>query len=175
MPKRRIFISIDVPDELKNIAENYLESFLFKKENWHITIVFCGYLNEEELARLKESAKNIALEIQSFELTPDKIIFAPPQRTPRMVWLTFKPSPEFLNLSKNFSEFSQEKREQSPHLTLARFKEEHYSNLKKFLPQDGVDLKNETKPFRIESINIMESHLSSLGPKYNLLCRNYLK
>ncbi len=171
MSKYRIFISIDIPEELKNIAENYLASFLFKKENWHITVVFCGYLDNEGLKKLKEKTKKISGETKSFELIPDKIIF----KNNRMVWVTFKPSSEFLKLSRNFSEFNQEKREQIPHFTLVRFKEEHYSNLKKFLPQDGVDLKNETKPFRIESINIMESHLSSLGPKYNLLCRNYLK
>ena len=180
MPKHRIFVSIDIPEKLKNIVESYLASFLFKKENWHITVVFCGYLDEESLNKLKETAEKIVQNIKKFELIPDKIIFAPPKRTPRMVWLTFKYSPEFLKLSKSFSEFSQdefnqEKREQIPHLNLVRFKEVHYSELKKFLLEEGIDLKNKTEPFLVESINIMESHLLPAGPKYELLCRNYLK
>jgi len=119
--------------------------------------------------------EKVSQETKGFELIPDKIIFAPPKRTPRMVWLTFKYSPEFLKLSKNFPDFSQETREQVPHLTLVRFKEEYYSNLKKFLPEEGVILKDKTEQFLVESINIMESHLSPNGPKYELLCRNYLK
>lgn len=176
--KHRIFIAINIPDALKNVAEEYLGKFyknslirVVGKENWHITLVFCGYLNEEKLKKLKETAEKTADETKKFELSPDKIIF----KNNRMVWLSFKQSPEFSNLSKRFNEFSHDTREAFPHLTLIRFKEFYYPNLKKLLPENGIDLKNEGKSFIIESINIMESHLSPLGPKYNLLCRNYLK
>lgn len=187
MIKQRIFVAIDVPEKLKNVAGGYLESFyknklarVVEKENLHITIVFCGYLNDEGLKKLKEKTKKISGETKSFELIPDKIIFAPLKRTPRMVWLIFKYSPEFLKLSRGFSEFNQdefnqEKREQIPHLNLVRFKEVHYSELKKFLPEEGVILKNKTEPFLVELVSIMESHLSPSGPKYKLICRNCLK
>lgn len=178
MSKHRIFVSIDIPEELKKVAEKYIAPFrennlarVAEKENWHITIVFCGYLDEEKLNKLKENAKKIADERRKFELTPDKIIF----KNKRMVWLTFKHSAEFSKLSRGFSHFSQNNHESLPHLTLARFEEKYYPALKKLLPENGVDLTNETKSFMIESINIMESHLSPKGPKYELLCRNCLK
>ena len=182
LSKHRIFVAIDIPEGLKNVAEKYLGRFyknplvrVVKKENWHITVDFCGYLNDEELNKLKERARKIKEETKKFELVPDKIIFAPPQKKPRMVWMTFEPSQIFLKLCNNFKEFLQNSREQFPHLTLLRFKEFHCPNLKNLLPPEGIDLKNETKPFTVESINIMESHLSSNGPKYELVCRNYLK
>ncbi|MBI4691951.1 MAG: RNA 2',3'-cyclic phosphodiesterase [Candidatus Terrybacteria bacterium] len=180
--KHRIFVAIDIPEELKNAAEAHIGEFyknklvrVVERENWHITVAFCGYLDDEKLNKLKEIARKITKETKSFELIPDKIIFAPPKRTPRMVWLTFKNSPEFSKISKLFSKFNQEAREPLLHLTLARFEEKHYSNLKPLLPQDGIDLKNETKSFMVKSINIMESHLSPKGPKYELLCQNYLR
>jgi 2'-5' RNA ligase len=182
MKKHRIFIAIDIPEGLKDVAEKEIEGFYknplaraVERENWHITLVFCGYLDEEKLKELKEKAKKIAEKTEKFELAPDKIIFAPPAKNPRMVWLTFKRSPKFLKLSKEFSQFSKNSRETLPHLTLIRFKEFYYPNLKKLLPENGTDLKNEGKSFIIESINIMESHLSPNGPKYELLCRNYLR
>jgi len=180
--KRRIFIAIQIPEELKNLAEVYLKPFLDnknlripKKEGWHITLVFCGYLEEEKINKLKDTAEKIAQETKTFELIPDKIIFAPPQRAPRMIWLTFKQSPEFLKISKKFAEFSRETREQVPHLTLARFEEYYFSNIKNLLLQEGVDLTKEAMPFSAKEIDIMESHLSRQGAEYKLLCRNYLK
>lgn len=176
MGKYRIFVAIDIPEELKNVAEAYIEPFyknnlarVVEKENWHITLIFCGYLDEDKLDKLKEKTKEIAEKTEKFELIPDKIIFAPPSRTPRMVWLTFKHSPGFSKLSKEFSQFSENSRESFPHLTLIRFKEFHYPNLKKLLPENGIDLKSKAKPFMAESINIMESHLSRNDPKYELV------
>lgn len=182
MSKHRIFVAIDIPEELKDIIETHIEPFyknnlarVVERENWHITAVFCGYLDDEELKKLKEKVKEVAEKTEKFALIPNKIIFAPPNKKPRMVWLTFKPSQIFSKLCKSFSGLFQDNREQSPHLTLVRFKEFHYPNLKNLLPENGIDLENETKPFMVESINIMESHLSPKGPKYELLCRNYLK
>lgn len=179
--KHRIFISINMPKELKKIVEKYIEPFrenemarVAENDNWHLTVVFCGYLDNEKLERLKETARKIANEIKSFELVPDKIIFAP-AKNPRMVWLTFKYSQEFISLAKNFIDFNYGNFRPNPHITLVRFQEQHYSNLKSLLPPNGIDLKNETKSFIVESINIMESRLSQLGPKYELICQNYLK
>ena len=162
MPKHRVFISIDIPEELKNIIESHLASFLFKKEIWHITAVFCGYLDEKELNKLKETTEKIVQNTKKFELIPAKIIL----KNNRMIWLTFKTSPEFLKLTKEFTNFNQEAREQIPHVTLVRLKKEDYSNFEKILS---------VKPFLVELISIMESHLSPNGPKYELICRNYLK
>lgn len=104
MPKRRIFIAIQIPKELKNIAEIYLKPFfrdknlrIPKKEGWHITVVFCGYLAEEELKTLEEIVKNVASRFEPFEFIPEKILFAPPPR-PRMIWLDFKNCSEFAKL-----------------------------------------------------------------------------
>lgn len=177
--KHRIFVSINAPEELKKVAEKYIAPFMksnlarvAENGNWHITVVFCGYLDDEKLNELKKAAKKIADETKSFELTPEKIIFAPLGHTrgkpPRMVWLAFKHSQEFANLCKKFADFGDSNLMPSPHITLARFQQQHYLNLKPLLPSEGITLKEEAKPFIVKQINIMESYLSKNGQKYEL-------
>lgn len=188
MPKCRIFIAVQVPEEVKNAAEFYLKPLLDdrnlripKREGWHITVVFCGYLDENEIEELGKVVETAALESKSFEIVPQKILFAPPHR-PRMIWLDFKNSPEFAKLKMRiedgilkkqkegfFRNFRQETRESHPHLTLARFEERHFNNIKKFLPKESIDLTKETSPFPVKNLDIMQSHLSRSGADYALL------
>jgi 2'-5' RNA ligase len=190
MPKKRIFIAIQVPEELKSAAEFYIKSFLDdrniripKKEGWHVTVAFCGYLDDKEVEALKEVIKNAALEFRPFEFTPQKILFTPPYR-PRMIWLDFAPSRDFADLKNKIENdilalrlrgllrnFQRESREPHPHLTLARFKESYFPNIKKFLPPEGIDLTKKTAPFLIKSIDIMKSHLSRAGAEYELISK----
>ncbi len=66
-------------------------------------------------------------------------------------------------------------REPNPHLTLGRFEENHFSQIKNILPQEGVDLSKETKSFPAKNIDVMESHLSCQGADYELVAHIDLK
>ncbi len=194
MPKRRIFIAIQVPEELKNTAEFYLKPFfgdknirIPKKEGWHITLVFCGYLDDREVEVLVEIVKNAASKFGFMEFAPQKIMFAPLSR-PRMIWLSFDAPPQFgelkteienniISCQKNglFKNFRREMREPHPHLTLSRFEESYFSNVKNLLPKDGIDLIKESAPFSVKSIDIMESRLSRAGADYEIVSKFVLK
>lgn len=191
MPKRRIFIAIQTPEELKNAAGFYMKPFfndrnmrIPRREGWHITVVFCGYFDEKEVEELKKITKSVVSELKPFELLPSKILFAPLSR-PRMIWLDFKNSSEFAKLKSAieddiikkqkdgfFRNFRQEMREPHPHLTLARFEESYFSNIKKYLPSEGINLTKEAAPFLVKNIDIMESHLSRQGADYEVICSN---
>ena len=191
--KRRIFIAIQIHEGVKNAAEVYLKPFFSdkniripKKEGWHITLVFCGYLEEEELKKVREIVGNIASKIKSFEISPDRILFYPPKR-PCMVWLAFAASLRFSQLKKEiedgiisfqtgglFKNFRVDY-PANPHMTLCRFEESYFPNIKKFLPDTGIDLLKETAPFLVESVDIMESRLSREGANYELVSRFNLK
>ncbi len=187
MLKRRIFIAIQIPEEVKNIAENYIKPFISdkniripKREGWHITLVFCGYLDEEELRKVKEIVGNIASKTKSFEISPDKILFYP-QKRPRMVWLAFKASAQFAQFKKEIENalmslqkeglFQQFKVDYpaNPHMTVVKFEQNYFNSVKKLLPPEGIDLTKETAPFSVNSIDIMESHLSRAGADYELV------
>ncbi len=202
-------MAIQVPEELKNAAEFYLKPFfndrnirIPKKEGWHITLVFCGYLDDKEIEELKKIVENVASGFKPFEISPSKILFAPPPR-PRMIWLDFSAEggsasggkKSFAELKNNienaivscqkqglpagqagpFRSFRRENREPNPHLTLARFEEKYFPNIKKYLPSEGIDLTKETAPFLVESVDIMESHLSRSGADYEVISKIILK
>ncbi len=188
MSKRRIFIALQVSEELKNTAEAYLEPFfndknirIPKREGWHITVVFCGYLDDKEMEVLAEIVKNVCSKFKSFELAPQKILFAPRNR-PRMIWLTFKNSSQFADLKSKienemipyqtkglFKSFRQEMREPNIHLTLSRFEENYFPQIKNILPREGVDLSKEANSFPAKNIDIMESQLSRSGAEYEVI------
>ncbi|MFH0803949.1 MAG: RNA 2',3'-cyclic phosphodiesterase [Candidatus Tagabacteria bacterium] len=121
--KRRIFIAIQVPEEVKDKAEHYLEPItehqkmditsllkmkshkinIPKRKGWHVTVVFCGYLYETEIDELRKIVENVASKFTAFSFSPQKIIFSPPNR-PRMIWLNFGFSPQFANLKKQIED-----------------------------------------------------------------------
>ena len=178
MKKRRIFIAISISPKLKKIALKFLNDFRTdipikktKEENMHITVVFCGDTPDERLKKLKQDAGRITKQVSKFQLTPKKIVFAPPHaHTPNMIWITFKHSPEFVELSKKFSSHAPKKMKKAfPHITLARFDCSNFHGLKKLIPPGGVNLENEALSFSVERINIMESAPSLNGRKYKLL------
>ncbi len=178
MPKHRIFVAIDIPGELKKTARTLLENFQMdvpikktKEENMHITVVFCGNLTDEELWKLERSAEKIANRTQKIQLTPKRIVFAPPSADiKQMVWMTFKHSPEFVSLSEKFTGFAEKNMKKPfPHATLVRFNNLHYPNLKKLIPIEGIGLENKTHPFLVERINVMETITSHGGAQYKRL------
>lgn len=188
MERKRIFIAINIPDDLKNTLEARMKPFygektvrVSKKEGWHITVVFCGYLNETETDILGEILNETVSRFRVFSLLPLKIVFAPEGR-PRMVWLEFSGSKEFKKLKIEiegkmrmkqrggfFSGFRPENRSVLPHLTLSRFEEKNFYRLKNLLPEEGIDLSGETGPVRVESVDITESRLSRDGAEYALI------
>ena len=81
MQKRKIFVSIDIPDKLGDTAEESINDFYSnplartaKRENMHITVVFCGYLADKELEKLKAAAEKIARETKKLKLIPKRKI-----------------------------------------------------------------------------------------------------
>lgn len=60
-------------------------------------------------------------------------------------------------------------------MTLSRFEEQYFSNIKNLLPQEGVDILKETQPFLAEGIDIMESRLSHSGAEYEVISKIILK
>jgi 2'-5' RNA ligase len=89
-----------------------------------------------------------------------------------MVWLEFNNSPAYLELSKALMPFADKTMlKPFPHITLVRFNEADFANLKKLLPAGGLDISSEIKPIEVSSIDIMESHLNREGAHYEIISR----
>ncbi len=96
----RIFIAVNLPENTKKKLAEYEEKWpnlpvrWTKKENLHITLVFLGYLNDEELLEVINATKEISSKNKPFSIILNKIIYGPPKKMPpRMVWVEGEAKP----------------------------------------------------------------------------------
>ncbi len=188
---RRLFIAINIPEDIrmkiskkKEVLESLIPGANFVSsggthitpaENWHLTLVFLGYQEDEAILPIIKSMEDVASGFDSPEIILDSISYAPPKGAPRMIWLNGSPetSKGLASLKitledeliKNKVRFKLENREFNSHITLARFNEIS----KKELPEIGKEFQNLDWFFMAGGIDLMESHLSRSGAKYELL------
>jgi 2'-5' RNA ligase len=194
MKQRRIFLAINIPGETRNALDFFAQPFcknnrvrVLDREGWHVTLVFIGDADETETGSVKAVIDDIVGSFSCFTLTPFKLCFAP-ETDPRMIWLGFRPCPEFVKLKEEtekrilagrkngiFSRFRKDERGGVPHLTLARFRPENFSTLKNLLPGGGVDVSADIDPFEVSSFELMESRLDFTGAEYEILHRAEFK
>jgi 2'-5' RNA ligase len=182
----RIFIAINLPEDIKKKLVDYQSKWpelpirWTRKENLHITLVFLGYLNDEELLEVCKITKEVASKNPVFSVNLNKIYYGPPKKMPpRMVWVEGEKSEEFTKLQtdlektllENFTphrnEVSGAGRAFSPHITLGRIKTWEFRQIE---PEERPEISEEISlNFEVNSIEVMESELKRGGPKYAIL------
>ena len=204
---KRLFIAINLPPHLKKIIAKSVDNLIsircgglpdeaknirwLSPENWHLTISFLGYQPDEAIGPILESIKETVKEhsniLKNVGMSTDqrgvrvefeKIIWAPPDKPARMIWLTgtketSKKLDEIKNhleneLIKNDVKFQPENRSYNAHLTLARFQPAPINmdtiSINQFLNQHKSALS-----FQAQSLDLMESHLKRTGAEYEIL------
>lgn len=188
--KRRLFIAINLPvkikekleaqvDELKRIfTKTGLDIRFLAPENWHLTISFLSYQEDENLNSIIEAIRtttgkftNPKIELEELNYGPFDVIQRKPLKRPRMIWfIGSKETSQKLTLIKEFLEkelinrgikIRQEHRLFNSHLTLAKFafSKEVLPNIKKLFKSE----------FEAKSLDLMESHLKRTGAEYEIL------
>ncbi len=181
MIKRRLFIAINLPEETKSKLVKFQEKWRdleAKSINWvikpnlHITLLFLGYMNDDEMYEVCKIMKQVAKRHQPFFINLERIIAGPSNAAPRMFWVEGAKSQELAELQKDLEEsiagrvyFRKENRVYRPHITLARFK---YEVAKKLRNLSGVNEPLNTE-IPVERIDLMQSNLKRTGPEYVLL------
>ncbi len=174
--KRRIFIAINLPEEVRRKLVDYqqkldnLDSNLIrwvKKDNLHITLLFIGYVTDDEMYEICQLVKEVAKKHEPFIINFERIILGPPNKTPRMFWVQGERSEELGKLQGDLEEKIEQRHGGRhafrPHITLARFK----YPLLKFLPQKVDDEFKAQIP--VETIEVMQSNLKRSGAEYSVL------
>ena len=159
MKKRRVFIAINLPEDIKKKLAGYKERWpelpirWTKPENLHITLDFIGYVADEELVEICEKTKEIADEHNAFEVKLTQICYGPTdKKPPRMIWAIGEKIKE-LNLS--------------PHITLGRIRKWEWQRIE---PEERPNVDEEIDlSFSVDSIELMESVLKRGGPEYTIL------
>ena len=182
--RHRIFIAINLPEDIKKQLVDYQTKWLelpcrwTKKENLHVTLMFLGYLSDEELLEVLKITKEVASRNSPFSINLKKIIYGPPKKMPpRMVWAEGEKSEELGKLQKDLENSllssqvkiteEPEARPYTPHITLGRIRAWEFRQIE---PEERPIVEEDISlSFEVNSIEIMESQLKRGGPEYTTL------
>jgi len=200
--QHRIFIAINLPEEIKKELENLEKETaeLFpqetsrglvrwiKKDNLHITLLFLGYLKEEDIPQICQIVKEISKIQTIFSLEFKKVLYGPPNKIPpRLVWVELGKNRELTGLVEKLKQKVEEtgilrkiektrlqryalhcgQGEFSPHITLGRIKTWQWRRIE---PEERPDIgKDISLNFQVHSIEVMESQLKRSGAEYTVL------
>lgn len=185
---RRIFIAINLPEDIRKKLADFRKNWpdlparWTKPENLHITLVFLGYVRDENLPTICQKIEKVCQNRDGFEIVLNKICYGPADKKPsRMIWAMGNKSQELANLQadlekilfsginqnmeKYLPKIKKEIRPFSPHITLARLKQMQFRQMEE-RPEinENINLKVD-----VNSIEIMESQLRRTGPVYTIL------
>jgi 2'-5' RNA ligase len=182
--RHRIFISINLPEKIKERLIYFKEKFSelparwTKKENLHITLAFLGYVKDEDIPKIVEITKNVASQHEPFSIRIVKIAYGPPRVSPpRMVWAIGEKNENLWKLQENLKKSlmemkipqleEEEGRGFIPHITLARIRKWEFKQMD---PEERPEINEDVDfSFEVKSIEIMESHLKRGGAEYTVL------
>lgn len=181
MSKKRLFIAIGLPDDIKEDLAREVEKLqpaldpgvrFAVVDSWHITLVFLGDQSDDDINLINQALAETVTEFAPAAIRFDRIAYGPIGRTPRMIWLVAdRATSKHLaaikaDLEKRLFErvitFEQEHRQFEAHLTLARFN----SVSRSVLPALAVPFPTE---YTAGALDLMESHLARAGAEYGVL------
>lgn len=173
MDKKRIFIGIPISEELQEKILSWEKPFLKIPARWmpgeklYITLVPSWY--EDNVEAIKDKLRTIEGTITPFSFELENVMYGPHSQKPRLIWAKGKTPKELLELTTKLYILLERKEPSRPfrlHLTLARFRPNHFSSF----PIKKLDEKIHWKG-NAASINLIESLLLPGGAKYNVLLK----
>lgn len=140
---------------------------LIPPENLHLTLAPPWYENEKGIEKIKEKLKTIRGRVKPFSIAFDQVSYGPTKHAPRLIWASGASVKELSALKQEIEKalaLSPEKREFLPHLTLARFRPEHFASF-------TVKEINQPVSWKciIENFYLMQSQLHPRGAVYTVL------
>lgn len=186
MGQIRTFIAIELPSEIKKELITIQSKLKISGQNYvkwvnpdgiHLTLKFLGNIAEDKIKDITEAMTSSVQDVQPFNLSIKGLgVFPNPNRT-QVVWVGLtgeldKLSVLYKQLETNLEKlgFVSEKRHFSPHLTLARLRNQTQpAQRQAFGKLVGETVFESDKTIRIKAINLMKSQLSPSGAIYNCL------
>jgi 2'-5' RNA ligase len=168
----RVFVAIEIPDGIKRDLTQYVPEVRGARwvpaEQNHLTLRFIGDLSPQQLAALKTSLSGIRC--TGFPLTLQGVGHFPPgRRPPRVLWIGIQPSRALSELQQQVEcavtavGIPPEERPFSPHLTLARLKEDSASAVAAF---EARHRELAYPPFEVTEFILFSSVLTPQGAQH---------
>jgi 2'-5' RNA ligase len=173
----RVFVALEIPPAVRQNLATLLDSFRavtseprwVRAENLHVTLKFLGEVAEEKV----DAARNALGEIRSGKavcLEFRGLGFFPNEKHPRVFWAGMQASPNLKTLAGDIEGameklgIPREKREFSPHLTLARFELPRLPEaLRKIIAENH---QREFGSLRTNEFHLIQSKLKPTGAEY---------
>ncbi len=172
----RLFISVPVPDEIKNILVSvqsklkYAKLIRVQKEALHLTQKFLGEVPQKKVEDITKRLSQVRF--SAFMIRLDSLSAFSNKQRPNVVWVGLQPAEKIIQLQHHLeaalhSLFPQDELFHA-HITIARVK--FVEDKKEFKEL----LKNISVPpleFEIKSFELVSSTLTPEGPVYKILKR----
>ena len=173
--KRKIFISINIPEKVKKRLAKSTQKWQdlpvkwTKEANLHITLLFLGYVDEESLLEICQKVRDAIENEDIFDIEFEKIELFPSADDPKMVALTGSSNADLLRLhekiEKELNIFTSAKKSFRPHITLGRGRKYKWEAL------EHKPSISEKYPLAItaESIDVMASDFGDGTSEYTII------
>jgi 2'-5' RNA ligase len=172
--KRKIFISINIPEKVKKRLFLAMEKWRelpvkwVKEVNLHVTLFFLGYIDDGTTEKICEILRDSLQNEEIFDINFDRIELDHPE-SPRLVWLTGE-SNENLRLlhekiEKTLDIFTSSRKSFRPHVTLGRIRKTKWEEMTEKAEISEKFLLN----LPVESVDVMASHFGGGTQEYTLI------
>lgn len=178
----RLFVAINIPKKERDrihrssriLREQGYPVRWVQPDLFHLTIKFLGDVRPESVASLEGVLEGVAGSAGPFVMKMGGFGAFPTIRRPRVLWVGVEPSPALRCLKQDLewalSEhgFDRETRAFHPHFTLGRSMADDGAGAFRGLDVLSSELSYENEA-KVRKFDLMESHLSSSGPRYEII------
>jgi len=128
---RKLFIGVGVDARGNAAIDRIIRSYTNQnirwtpRENRHITMLFLGHVDDENLPDISEEMRDVSARYAPFDLVFDEVNVGPTPHRPKVLWLTGPDNEDATRLHDDLerallSHIRSEKKRFRPHITLAR-------------------------------------------------------
>jgi len=173
----RLFVAIGLPSEIKDYLYEIQQAIIKKintretkikwvaKKNFHQTLKFISWVDEDKVEEIKDKLKN--LEFKKFKAKLGSLSAYPTQNNIKVIFVDMI-SPDFFHLydevERLLEGFGKKDSLFSTHLTLGRVK---FCRERNQLSEILRSIKVESKEFIIDNVKLFQSILTKEGSIYN--------
>jgi 2'-5' RNA ligase len=136
---RRLFVGIPLSERLQKRLSSEIARFKHlpiiptRNGNFHITLMFLGFVNEEGIPEIVEALEDAVIDIEPFEVDLSEIRAEPNAEHPTMIWFAGEPSAALVELrnavANALAYLTPESKTFRPHVTLAKIRRGKYEML----------------------------------------------